>query len=242
MVLITLVLIAAVLLWRAPSTLVSSRIEQLTQGQVVLGESEGTVWRGSGVAAIGGARVPLSWQVDPKSVVRGEVALAIRPAAGGTNPSGDVVVGDKRATAHALDLALPASALIPLIVPRPRLDVRGTVELHSPNIAWNPNAMQGSVTLDWRDAGVGLAGGTPVALGDVSADLAAVDGQLTGPLRNRGGEFALDGVLTVAPNGGGTIRATIRPRAPDDRRLDALAPLGRTDGSSVAVEWRWPGR
>ena len=240
-VVIAIVLLIAAVAVRAPASLVTPRLERLTNDRVSLVDPQGTLWRGTGTLAAGDQRLALAWRVHPASLARGELALTLAPASpAASTPRGDIVAGPARAHVQGFSIELPASAVIAAAIPRPRLDARGVIDVQSADLDWPPRAGGGAISATWRDAAVGLAGTEPVALGEVTAQLSARDRMLTGPVHNTGGEIDLAGELTIRADGSGGVSGIVRTRRPDDPRAAALLALGTPEAGGVRLQWQWP--
>src|SRR5438132_13912975 len=77
--LITVALLVGAFAALAPASLVAGRVEKVTNGAYTARDVEGTVWRGRGVLAGGGAQLPLGWTVDPSPLVQGELRAHLVP-------------------------------------------------------------------------------------------------------------------------------------------------------------------
>ncbi len=241
-VLVAALLVVATVAWWAPATLLSARIADFTSGRVTLSEARGTIWHGQGVLAAGDARIPLDWHLHAIPLLRGEVAIDVAPgAADAATPRGRVVVDAHGALFSDFALSVPATAVADAASRRPKFDSAGTIDLTAEKLDWRPPGGSGTVIAMWRDARIGLAGGAPIALGEISVTLSAAQGRLSGPVRNRGGEFSLDGELTLQANGAGHLRAAVQSRRPDDARIAALSMLGTREANGVVIDWQWSG-
>lgn len=238
---VAVALLVSALALRAPASLVTPRLEHLTSDRLSLVDTRGTLWHGTGTLAAGDQRLPIAWRLHPASLVRGELAVTLAPASpGASTPRGDIVARQSSAHVREFSIELPAAALIAAAIPRPRLDARGVIDLQASDLDWPPRTGAGSISAVWRNAAIGLAGALPVDLGDVTARLTAQDRALRGPLRNTGGEFALDGELTIREDGSGGVNGVVRTRRPDDPRLAALLAIGTPEAGGVRVQWQWP--
>lgn len=240
--LVAAVLLVAAVAWRAPATLVATRVAQSTGGRVTLSEARGTIWHGHGVLATGDARIALHWHFHAIPMLRGEIVVDVSSGAAGVpTPRGRVVVDARGARFSDFALVVPATALADAVSRRPKLDAAGTIDLAADKFEWRPPSGSGAVTAIWHAARIGFAGGESIGLGEVSAVLSATEGRLAGPVRNSGGEFSLDGELAVQANGAGRLRLAVQSRRADDARLAALAMLGTRQASGVLIDWQWPG-
>jgi hypothetical protein len=232
-----LALLAAAIAF-APASLVDSRVNAMTDGQVRLAATEGTLWRGRGTVVMGEGvpRIPLAWQLDPWSLVRGEALITLdAPADGVGPPRGRVTLAVGRANVERLEFAVPAAA-ISARLPVPGLQAGGVVEVRAEDLVFTGAVARGTLRLEWRGARLAAEGQSPIDLGTVTAALAAREGALVGPVTGRGGTIRIDGETTLAP-GGVRLAARLVPE-PTATAADraALAKLGTpaADGS-VAI-------
>jgi len=244
MVVIGSLLLAVAVASRAPASLVSPGIERWTDDRVTLVEPQGTLWHGRAFIAAGDERLPVAWQVHAASLLHGEVALTLTPAvAGASTPRGEILTRKGGTHIRNFSIEVPAAVLVAAAIPRPRLDARGMIDVTASALDWPPKAGNGSVRATWHDAAIALAGSSEtVVLGDVSARLSARNGELSGPLDNLGGDFAIDGKLTIRADGSGGVNGLVRTRRPDDPRYASLLAIGTPEAGGVRVEWQWPGR
>jgi len=219
----------------APASLVASRVASESGGDLRLTATAGTLWDGRGTVVVGDgvARVPVTWQVDPWSLARGEARLTFdSPEDVPGAPKGHVTLATGSAHLARLEFALPAAAVAARF-PAPGLEAGGTVEVRAEDLAITRTVERGTLRVDWRGARLAAEGQAPIDLGTVTAALAARDGALTGPLTGRGGSIRIDGEATFAPDRARlAVRLVPEPTASDADRA-ALARLGSPapDGS-----------
>src|SRR5208282_2086921 len=96
---------------------------------------------------------------------------------------------------------------------------------------WLGNALDAQLTVQWRDASLpGLRADARIALGDVRVDLSGHGSELSGPVRNAGGDVEVTGQVAVAAAGASSVEVVLRPRGGARERADpvtaALATLG----------------
>ena len=233
-----LALIAAAIAF-APASLVDSRVNAMTNGQVRLAATEGTVWRGRGTVVMGDGvpPVPLAWQLDPWSLLRGEALVTLdAPADGVGPPRGRITLSVGRANVERLEFSVPAAAIAARL-PLPGLQAGGVVAVTAEDLAIAGAVERGKLRLDWRGARLAAEGQPTTDLGTVTVQLAARQGALTGPLTARGGTIRIDGETSLAP-GGVRLAARLVPE-PTATAADraVLAKLGTpaADGS-VSIE------
>ena len=237
------VLLSAALLVMAPATLLDSRLGTLSDGHLRVADAAGTIWNGSGEVVLlpTAARVPLRWRLDAWPLLRGEVRGAIATQAD-HDPDATLVFGRDHFELSALDLALPVESLLPLAT-RAKIALGGTLAVHVNHLMWAGGALDGQLTLQWRDASLpGLRADTRIALGDVRIDLGGRGVELTGPVRNSEGDVEINGQLALNAAGAASLDATFRPRDADRARADlvaaALSTLGAADGEGgYRVHW-----
>jgi hypothetical protein len=234
-----LVLLAAAIAF-APASLVDSRVSAMTDGQVRLAATEGTLWSGRGTLVMGDGvpRIPLAWQLDPWSLARGEALVTLdAPVDGVGPPRGRIALSVGKANVERLEFTVPAAAIAARL-PVPGLQAGGVVEVNAEDLTIASTVERGKLLLQWRGARLAAEGQSTMDLGTVAATLAARGGALAGPLTGRGGTIRIDGEMTVAP---GAIRLAARlvpePTASAADRA-AIARLGTpaADGSvSIAL-------
>jgi hypothetical protein len=232
-----LALLAATIAF-APASLVDSRVNAMTDGQVRLAAAEGTLWRGRGTVVMGDGvpRIPLAWQLDPWSLARGEALITLdAPADGVGPPRGRITLAVGKATGARRACPVPAAAGAAR-VPLPGLQAGGVGEVNAEDLLVTGTVARGKLRFQWRGARLATDGQSTMDLGTVAATLLARQGVLVGPLTARGGTIRIDGETTLAPDG---VRLAARlvpePTATAADRA-ALAQLGTpaADGS-VAI-------
>jgi general secretion pathway protein N len=193
----------------APAALLDARVHAASDGQVRLAGSEGTLWRGRSTAVVGDgvARIPVAWQLDPRSLATGEVRITLDPPADSAGaPRGHIVLAADRLRMEQLALRLPAAA-IAAHIPVPGLRAGGEFELRTEDLAIAGTVERGTLRVDWRGARLALPGQPTLDLGTVTAALSTREGALAGPLTARGGTIRIDGDATLGPGG---VRLVVR--------------------------------
>src|SRR5581483_7706470 len=152
------VLLALALASRAPASLVSPKIEHLTEDRLTIVDPQGTLWHGRALLSAGDDRVAVAWQVHPASLLRGELAVTLTPADGASTPRGEILASKRATRISDFKIELPAAVLVAAAIPRPRLDARGMVEITASALDWPPSSDSGSLRAIWHDASIGLAG------------------------------------------------------------------------------------
>jgi hypothetical protein len=229
-----LALIAAAIAF-APASLVDSRVNAMTDGQVRLAATEGTIWHGRGTVVMGDGvpPIPLAWRLDPWSLARGEALITLNaPQDGVGPPRGHITLSAGRAHVERLEFAVPA-AVIAARFPVPGVQAGGVVDVTAEDLVVAGAVSRGRLRLDWRGARLAVAGQPTLDLGTVTAALSTREGALAGPLTARGGTIRIDGQTTLAP-GGVRLAARLVPEATAtaaDRAILAQLGTPAADGS-----------
>lgn len=240
---LTLLLLAALASF-APAALLDARLDAVTKGHVRLADTAGTVWKGRGLVTNEQRTwsLPVSFEVDPLALARGDVAIHVQAPSGADNPRGDIARRDVTLTLDGVSVSLPAAALNGTIAPGETLAVGGILAFDAPHFRWNGRSGDGAATVRWIGARAAGNAAT-VALGDVTVNLAPREGRLEGRIENRGGDVRIDGEFTW--NGEDiAASATLVPLpSTPPAAMRALGALGTPDASgAVRVQWRSGGR
>jgi Type II secretion system (T2SS), protein N len=225
----------------APATIVAGRLEKATGGAFTARDVEGTVWRGRGVLAGGSAQLPLAWTVDASPLIQGELRARVTPFDNAaTTPHGEIVATRTRIALRDADVTLPALLVIqPTPMGRIGLVTEGDIRFTTPSLDWTPASIEGDAQIVWRAARLTLPPFPPVALGDLTATLAANGARLAGPVVNSGGDLDVRGIVSVGADRSADVSLTLTPRKSDDTTLArVLAAFGTPDGAGWRVAWR----
>lgn len=241
------VLLAVALVATAPASLLDAPIAGASGGQLRLADAAGTVWDGSGdlVLLPSGTREPLRWRLDALPLLHGEVRATLAAAAAGAHDT-TIVYGHDHFEIRAFDLALPAGVVVGAAGnARWAQGIGGTLQVHVDHLLWLPNALDARLTAQWQDAGVpGPRADAPIALGEVDVELDGHGTEISGPVRNRGGDVEINGDVALAAAGASRLELTLRPRRSEGEQAQlitaALAMLGRPDAEG-GYRLRWAG-
>ena len=239
LILAALVVVVAAIVARAPAALFAAALEQTGGGVVSLAEAQGTVWQGRGTLDVRKAlRMPVTWRIDPLSLVRGEVRIMIAsPVATPTTPRADISVRWDAVTLRGLVLPLPTETITAL-APRAGVRLEGELLVTSPSLEWSRTSLAGGASVRWRDARFAIANEPPLALGTVSANLAASGDRLAGPVTNEGGDFDVRGTVALGSRGDPDLAVTLSPRSGDATKVRSLRLSTAPDGSGWNVDYR----
>jgi general secretion pathway protein N len=235
------VLLCAALVVTAPAALFDARVAVLSAGHLRLVNTAGTIWNGSGELVLlpAGTRQAWRWHLHAWPLLRGEIRAQIASETE-TVPNAAVVYGRDRLELRALEFALPVESLLPLATTA-KLALGGTLLVNVDHLVWVGNALDAQLTVHWRDASLpGPRADARLALGDVRIDLSGRGSELSGPVRNAGGDVEITGQLAVAAAGTASVEVVLRPRGGEraDPVTATLSTLGVPDGQGgYQVHW-----
>ena len=245
-VLVAMVALAAVLegLWLAPASLLDARIAGATGQTVRLVDPTGSVWSGRGILVAAPARIPVAWEVDVWSLLRGTVRAQIRSDSGATIPRATIAANANGVTLSDVDVTIPAGVFVALLGSAGPGSIAGDVTAMTDDLDLTPGARRGEARLVWRGARVtpvgGVLGAVQLDLGEVRSMLKADGDEVSGPVANMGGDLALRGDWKFDA-AGVTLALLVTPRRADQAALtQALAAIGTPDGDGWRVNWRVP--
>ncbi len=233
-----LVVVAAALF--APASLIDSRLAAASRGQLRMVSAAGTVWNGSGLVT-GESRtwtLPVTWTVDRRSLLRGNVVLTTGDAEGSDAPRGTLAWRSDALTLDQMALRLPAAALDGVLAPGNVVALGGQVAVDASHFTWSGSAGSGTASMRWTGARIAVNAGT-LALGTVTVSLTPRDGGLAGRIENVGGDVRIDGDLTLGPTMS-AVNMTLAPLPSTPPAVArALGAIGTPDGTgAVRLQWR----
>lgn len=240
------VLLAAALAIEAPATLIDARVAALTDGRIRIASATGSLWNGAGDLTLlpDGVRIPISWRLQPMSLLSGGLAGSIT-AADAARPATFAVAAEDFSV-QDLAIALPAGAVLRAAgAPASLTGAGGTLALDVADLARRGDRLDARAELRWKDAVLATPpAGLKIALGDVHLAAAGSGGEIPAKLSNTGGEVDLTGRLVFSTGGAPQIDARITPHAalPAPRREaieSLLSSVGRADGTG-AYRIVWP--
>ncbi|MEO8304854.1 MAG: type II secretion system protein N [Betaproteobacteria bacterium] len=238
-------LVAAVAIFAirlAPATLADARLARLTNGNVRLADTTGTLWDARGALSAGATRIPIAWRIDPWPLLRGDLRLHLAPRAdtAGGSPRADVAIQGERVEVTGAQVTFPAGIAVAVAGSTAGWTVGGDIDLDTARFEWAPPSIRGDLAIRWRAARLvppGNAG--PLDLGDVTVMLRGGGDRLSGPVANVGGDLAVRGEIALRAASGIELSVVLTPRRADQRELaQALSVLGSPDGDG----WRFAGR
>jgi len=147
------------LLANVPAAWLGFALERSSRGALALGDSAGTLWKGSGVLALrSGAAfrgvADLEWSCNPLSLLTGRLGVALSGAAPETRLRASVSLGpgsvrfqnvEANAPASVIESALPAAAFV-----KPD----GRLRVLADSVEIGPAGVSGAATVEWLEAGM----------------------------------------------------------------------------------------
>jgi hypothetical protein len=238
-ILAALIVVVTAVVALAPAAIVSVAIERIPGDAVALAETQGTVWRGRGTLAVRRTlRVPLAWRLEALPLARGEARITITPPAGAAAPRAEISARRDVVALRGLEVSVPAETIAALVL-RAGVRLEGELEVTAPSLEWTRTAFAGGAVVRWRDARFAIANEPAMALGNVSADLAAAGDRLAGPVTNEGGDFDVRGTVSLgAARGAPDVALTLTPRDGSAAQARSLRLSALADGSGWNVEYR----
>ena len=155
----------------APATLLDSRLDAATLGQLRLTNAEGSVWNGKGrvTNAQRTWSLPIAWKVAPLEFARGGIAVALRDTGHGGASRGNFVWRDGTLIAEGVALSVPSSAVSGAMAADNIVVLGGTLLLDASHFGWSGSGGDGAAMVRWSDARMAGNAGT-ISLGTVTAN------------------------------------------------------------------------
>lgn len=235
-----------------PAAWLSWGIARLSEGDVVLTGSEGSVWRGGatlllpylGPSALG----RLEWSVQPLALLAGRLQYRLRLDGTDAQARATLRPGLRRLGVRDLEAAAPAGFAARVYAPVSLFAPTGQVRLVCPELEISRNSMHGTAILTWENAGGRFTGEAP--LGDYRLELAANGETAALTLRTLRGDLDLSGAGEWRLEGAeGRLRfsGSAVPRTRRGELEPLLATLGpdlgggrRAFGFTAHAPLRWP--
>lgn len=200
-----------------------------------LAEVRGKLWQGSATVVVSKDVVEsVGWRLHPVWPWQGALGARITAQHQGWQADGALALGWNGAL-HLADATLAGPLDSPLVARLAPLPLGGMARIGIARATWRQGLVDAEgVGVDVRGAQVRL--GTPLALGDLAAEVRVDGGRVDGTLRDQGGPLELSGTLKGDARAGLGLDARLkaRPNAPaalaDNLRLLPANP----DGSAHA--------
>lgn len=237
----------ALLIAKAPASLIDLLAARLTQDGLRLQQAEGSLWRGRGVLASRDANgrslkpwLPLSWDFDAAALARGAAAWSL---ASSGMPIGRIEAGLRGLDVSDFSLHAPAdAALSPIPNPVARAGWQGDLTVEAPTWHCPPDGhCSGKARLLWRGARSTLFPGRQ--FGDYEIRLDAHDGLVRYTLQTLAGDVVANGSGEAAPGRMPRFDGTLSGEPEFLNRLPAIAGgAARPTSQPGHFEIRWPPR
>jgi len=207
----------------APSTLVATLLEQLSGGRLTLAQTQGTLWKGSGVLLL---------QHDSKFLPLGRYGWKLYPSIDLSHINVDVSTGGIQETQirispwkNTIDVQhayanLPAQLLSVFAPQLSPYRLSGELLLTTDRFTIAQQNITGAVTLDWKQATSGLTDIAP--LGDYRIALQGSGAVLSVKLTTQTGKLKLDGSGQMQPGSALTFNGTAQAASEQKEALSEL--------------------
>lgn len=241
------ILTLALLIGKAPASLLDMLLAQLTHDGLRLQQAEGSLWHGRGVLAsrdAGGRSLkpwlPLSWDFDGSALTHAAAAWSL---ASSSVPLGRVEIGPKGLNISQFVLHAPAdAALTPIPHPAARAGWQGDLTIETPSWQCPPDGRcTGEARLLWRGARSALFPGRQ--FGDYEVRLNAHEGLMRYTLQTLTGDVVANGSGEAAPGRIPRFDGTLSGEPEFLNRLPAIAGgAARPTAYPGHFEIHWPPR
>lgn len=157
---------ALALIVTAPAMLADAGLQRASNGRLRLAETRGTLWSGVGqldVLDINGKisyENPLEWRLQSGTLFRAPLVYEIR-FGHGSRPFSLMMYWSRMEFSN-VDVNLPAAAFSQALPRLGPLELSGNVNVKTRSLVLRSGTMQGSTTLEWREAGSALAPVSPL--------------------------------------------------------------------------------
>lgn len=185
------------LLVTAPASLLDRCLQYASQGRLFLANANGTVWNGTATPALRPQKdhfivlQPLRWEIDALPLFAGKIKTRLQWSDLPPAPATDTTISLDRVELHNALLPLPARVLneiSPMLKPA---QFRGQLQVQAGHLVFTKQGIDGTATVEWRQAGSALSGINP--LGDYHLALSGAGGQINIGLTTTSGILLLNG-------------------------------------------------
>ena len=224
--LVVFVLVPALLLvalWRVPASVVPMMLEEAEARQLLppdaprikLDDTQGTVWQGQANKSqltIDGIQLDLgkvSWQLDMASLLDRQLVLHLTADAEDHQLKGTVVAANPtQVSLYKVEGRMPISKLEPWMPMLVKGDIAFVVD-HLEITQQRLTAIDGVLNLEYVDW---IGGDRDMPLGSYMAQIYLQQERVQVQLNDFAATLGLNGLLSIAPSGNYTFKATLKPR------------------------------
>lgn len=152
----------------APASLLDKFLQYATHGRLALANTSGTVWNGAATPALRTQEghfivlQALHWIIDPISPFTGKLKIQLRWDDMPAIPVMDAVISPKQIALHHARIPLPAQVLSEAVPALKPVQFRGQLQIQSDYLAFSAHGTEGSVSVDWQQAGSALSSISPL--------------------------------------------------------------------------------
>lgn len=232
----------------APAQWMAAAVRGVSNGQVDLADTEGTLWSGRGIVVVGTERdaarasisEPFSWKLAPWPLLAGVIDLTLSHPSALTQPLTLRATLARRLDVGPAAARLPASLLAGLGAPWNTIRPGGVLVLSWDRIHVDAGRMLGDVSAEWQFASSTLTPVSPFghyrlqARGGYPGTRLALQ-TISGPLELTGdgtiserGQLRFKGVARAVPGADPAIRAQL---------AGLIALLGRREGDTAILSF-----
>lgn len=214
------------LLVYVPASLLGRIVEAGSNGQLVLANATGTLWKGSAMPALrqrtGGVAAfeKLHWEINILSLFSGKIVTQLSwENVQHDMPMVATISLDQAELRHAI---IPLQAVLlgeltPLLQPA---KLSGQIQIKSDHFSYSKAGLNGSASAEWTNAGSVLSAVNP--LGSYRIELKGVGEKLDLTLMTTSGVLILEGQGNVTLNQGLQLKITARAAAESKGSIDEL--------------------
>lgn len=146
-----------------PAYWVDWLLQRASQDNVRIQEPTGTVWNGAGHLILSslGQQVmqsKIAWSIQPLWLFTGKLGIRITARDSGAPLNATLQLGYRHLSIHAVDAALPASAMSVFIPAVGFVAPTGRLQIISEQATLTPAGLDGNLQLTWLGAGAQLGG------------------------------------------------------------------------------------
>jgi hypothetical protein len=143
-----------------PASFAGFALERASRGALVLGDAQGSAWKGSGVLGIRSAGMyrrlaDLQWSCNPLGVFAGRLNVALSGAAGDAQFRAGITLRPAGASFQNVDATAPAGVVEPVFAAAAFAKPEGRIRLQADSLEIGDGRVRGTATVEWLDAGLG---------------------------------------------------------------------------------------
>jgi len=179
-----------------PASWAGFALERASRGALVLSDTDGTAWKGSGVLAVRSAGryrrlADLQWSCNPLWALAGRVNVALSGAARDTQFRAGMSLRAAGASFQNVEATAPAAVVEPVFAVAAFAKPEGRLRVRADSLEIADGRVRGAATVEWLDAG--LSGFQATRLGDYRLQLTGGGDRAEVRLATLRGDLRLNG-------------------------------------------------